>query len=96
MNGDAQFVPKNVLVFGATGLIGREIFKKLIEARSLLERLVIFTSPNTEREKSEELSAYKAKGVEIVVGDIRKENDVLRAYEGLYNPSSHSEVLLKT
>lgn len=49
---------KNILIFGATGLIGGHITKAIIDSKKF-ERIGIFTSNNTLWTKSEEIDALK-------------------------------------
>lgn len=73
---------KSVLVFGATGVVGQYIITSLIEARPSFDRLAIFTSPSTVERKLEEIESLKRKGVDVIIGDLTNQEDVLKAYEG--------------
>jgi hypothetical protein len=73
---------KNILVFGGTGTIGQFIISAIAEAKASFDRIAIFTSPNTVETKKDFIDKLKASGVEIIVGDVRNEKDVLKAYEG--------------
>lgn len=80
----ADFKPHNILVIGATGNIGHFIIKSIISARTDFNRVAILTSEpaaGSEKEKfiNEEL---KPKNVEVIIGDIENEKDVLNAYKG--------------
>jgi hypothetical protein len=75
--------PKDILVFGATGLIGTYIINELIAAKKDFGHLAIFTSPNTVQRKSAAISALKASGVEVIVGDLTNVADVEQAYRGI-------------
>ncbi|KAF1843781.1 NAD(P)-binding protein [Cucurbitaria berberidis CBS 394.84] len=75
-------LPKKVLVFGATGLIGKYIIQELYNARSSFEKIGFFTSKTTVENKADEVNEWKEKGVEIIVGDVNSEDDVNKAYEG--------------
>lgn len=80
----ADFKPRNILIIGATGNIGRFITQSIVAARSEFDRVAILTSApgaGSEKEKfiNEEL---RPKNVEIIVGDISNEQDVLNAYKG--------------
>jgi NAD(P)-dependent dehydrogenase (short-subunit alcohol dehydrogenase family) len=72
----------NVLVFGATGVIGRYIVHELVAAKSSFGRLAAFTSPESLEKKADAIAKLRSEGVEIITGDLTKEEDVLRAYEG--------------
>lgn len=75
--------PKDILVIGATGLIGRYIIQELVAAKHGFGRLAIFTSPNTAQKKSSETEFLKSQGVDIIVGDLTNTADIQRAYEGI-------------
>lgn len=74
--------PSKILVFGATGVIGKFILEQLISAKPAFEKIGIFTSPGTSEKKSEELAQLRKKGVEVVVGDVHSESEVKKAFEG--------------
>ncbi|KAF2845995.1 NAD(P)-binding protein [Plenodomus tracheiphilus IPT5] len=74
--------PSNVLVFGATGVIGEYIIQELYTARSTFSKLGIFTSPGTAESKADKIHRWKERGVEVIVGDVGSERDVAKAYEG--------------
>lgn len=88
-NKMADFRPRNILLIGATGNIGRFITRSIVSARGEFDRVAILTSApaaGSEKEKfiNEEL---KPKNVEIIVGDISNEEDVLNAYKGAIPPT---------
>lgn len=72
----------SILVFGATGVIGKPIIRALIESPKPFDRVAIFTSPSTLVKKSIEIKRLQDKGVEVITGDLTKRKDVLRAYTG--------------
>ena len=74
--------PSNILIFGATGVIGKFIIEQLVAAKSNFSRIVIFTSRGTVENKKDEIGRLKEQGVEVVVGDVTNESDVRKAYEG--------------
>jgi FlaA1/EpsC-like NDP-sugar epimerase len=78
----ASELPKKVLIFGATGVIGKFIIQELVNARSSFDKIGIFTSPETVHNKLDEINSWKEKGVDIKVGDVNSEDDVKKAYEG--------------
>jgi hypothetical protein len=73
---------ENIIVFGATGVIGKFLIASLIQNYKSFGRLAIFTSPNTVETKADYIQSLKDSGVEVIVGDVRKDEDVLKAYEG--------------
>jgi uncharacterized protein YbjT (DUF2867 family) len=87
----AQFRPKNILFFGATGNIGRHILDAVLSARDEFDRVVIFTAPYAEGKDGGKAAYLKqkqdSKRVEIITGDITDEKTVLGAYKGReYSP----------
>ncbi|KAJ4290907.1 hypothetical protein N0V90_010103 [Kalmusia sp. IMI 367209] len=74
--------PSKILVFGATGVIGKYILHALINAQSNFDKIGIFTSPGTAEKKKSEIDALREKGVDVAVGDVESEADVKKAYEG--------------
>ena len=77
-------LPKKVLVFGATGVIGKYIVGALVENKESLCQIGIFTSPATVQNKSDEIEKLKEQGVKVVVGNLESEDDVKKAYGGMY------------
>jgi uncharacterized protein YbjT (DUF2867 family) len=75
-------MPLNVLVIGATGLIGTPITKAIISAKSSFGRIAILTSSATVAKKASEINSLKSQGVEILTGDLSNEQDVKKAYSG--------------
>lgn len=73
---------KNILLFGATGLIGTRILEAIIQSKGSFGRIAAFTSPGTVERKSAVLDAIREKGVEVIVGDVRDEKQVADAYQG--------------
>lgn len=74
--------PKRVLIFGATGVIGKYIIQEIVNAKSSFEKIGLFTSPETTKNKSDEIEGWKEKGVDIYVGNVNSEEDVKKAYGG--------------
>ncbi|CAI6338768.1 unnamed protein product [Periconia digitata] len=74
--------PKKIIIFGATGVIGKYITQALVDNKSKFESIAIFTSQNTVENKAAEVEQLKNEGVKVVVGDIKNEEDVTSAYEG--------------
>ncbi|EAW07579.1 aromatic alcohol reductase [Aspergillus clavatus NRRL 1] len=74
---------RNILVLGATGVIGRFIIKALATAApTSFDRVAIFTSQNTIDTKTEQIRWLKDHGVEIIIGDLTDEAHVRAAYQG--------------
>ena len=76
-------MPQNLLVIGATGVIGKYITDALLNAKSHFGRIAIFTSSGTLSKKATDLEGLRARGVEILTGDLRSEGDIKKAYEGV-------------
>ena len=74
---------KNILIFGATGLIGSYIAQEIIRNKSKFEKIVVFTSAGTFESKTAEMDGFKKAGVEVIVGDVTNANDVTKAYKGI-------------
>lgn len=76
-------VTKNILIFGGTGLIGEHISNAIVANKQHFDRIALFTSTNTLWTKPDHIDSLKAKGVEIIVGDIKLAGDVNEAYQGI-------------
>ncbi len=83
----ASKLPKKVLIFGTTGVIGKFITQEVVNARSSFDKIGLFTSPETARNKPNEINYWEEKGVDINVGDVNSEEDVKKAYEGAALPN---------
>lgn len=75
---------KNILIFGATGVIGKIILNSILSTKSSFNRIAIFTSSGTAKSKAHELETLRQKGVEVIVGDIQDDSQILKAYDGKY------------
>jgi len=73
---------QNILIIGATGVIGKYITAAIINAKGNFSKIAILTSPNTVNTKAGEIQSLKDQGVEIRTGDVTNEQDVRKAYEG--------------
>ena len=73
--------PTNILMFGATGIIGKFIIAELTSAKQSFGRIAIFTSQNTVDTKPEEIRKLKDSGVEVFAGDL-KNHDYLKEVLG--------------
>lgn len=95
------WVTKNILIFGATGLIGHHITNAILENKAKFGRIVVFTSPNTFWTKSEEIESLKSQGVEIIAGDLTSAGDINEALNDIDTvvscvgrPVIHTQLLL--
>jgi nucleoside-diphosphate-sugar epimerase len=79
---------KRVLIFGATGVIGKYIIQEVVNAKSSFDEIGLFTSPETAKNKPDEINNWEEKGVDINIGDVNSEEDVKKAYEG-NTPTPH-------
>lgn len=77
--------PRKVLIFGSTGVIGKFITQEIVKARTSFDKIGLFTSPETARNKPDEINEWKEKGVDINLGDVNSEDDVKNAFEGITN-----------
>lgn len=73
-------VTKSVIIFGGTGIIGRYIVDEILKANKF--SVAIFTSPGTVEGKNEMIESLKKRSCRVIVGDVRKEQDVKAAYKG--------------
>jgi nucleoside-diphosphate-sugar epimerase len=73
---------KKILVFGATGVVGKVLVNSLLNAGNIFDRIGVFTSADTTASKAETLNNLEARGAEIIIGDLYKDTDVLEAYKG--------------
>lgn len=92
---------RNIIIFGATGLIGRHITNTILYHANEFGRIVVFTSSNTVSTKPDEIAKLKALGAEIITGDLTSVDDVNKAYNGidtvvscLGRPAIHLQLLL--
>ncbi|OCT52128.1 isoflavone reductase family protein [Cladophialophora carrionii] len=78
---------RNILIIGATGVIGTYITRAILDARDNFDRICVLTSQKTLVQKVQDIAALDAWGVEIFTGRLEKESAVKRAYEG--TPFTH-------
>lgn len=74
---------KDLLIFGATGLIGQHITRAIVANKERWNSISIFTSQDTVKSKPEKIEQLKTQGVRIITGDITSETDVNEAYKGI-------------
>lgn len=75
-------LPSHILIFGATGNIGRYITDAVVQSFPNIT-ITVFTSAATASSKAELLNGWRASGVSIIVGDITNLTDVANAYRGV-------------
>lgn len=78
-----------ILIIGATGVIGKPITDQILVVKANFDRIAILTSSNTVTTKTDQVQALTAQGVDVLVGDLSKEGEVKKAYEGLYTRHKH-------
>ena len=74
---------QNVLIIGATGIIGTYITEAIVTHKSEFGRVAVLTSKKTLVEKVREICALESWGVEVFVGDLDDEKNVKEAYRGM-------------
>lgn len=67
--------PRNILIVGATGVIGRHITRAIIDANAHFGRICVYTSDKTVVEKIQEICAYESEGVEVFTGGLEDEKN---------------------
>ncbi|KAF2759840.1 NAD(P)-binding protein [Pseudovirgaria hyperparasitica] len=72
----------NILIIGGTGAIGKPITGAILDSKKDFGRVALFTSERTVKDKSDLLEPWKARGLELITGDITKDDDILDAYKG--------------
>ncbi|OCL13192.1 isoflavone reductase family protein [Glonium stellatum] len=72
---------KNILIFGATGVIGLHITQALLNAKAHFGRVAAFTSSGTAESKKHIIQGLEKQGLEVVIGDIHKEEDIISVYK---------------
>jgi len=80
---DTTFRPSSILIFGATGQIGRYITEAILTANPPFGSVAAFTSPTTASSKAELLAGWAEKGLRVIQGDVQAGPEVLKAYEGV-------------
>ena len=78
----SSYVPKNILVFGATGNIGRYIVNALLENKSSFGKIAAFTYEDSVKKKPELFEKAKTRGVEIITGELTDEAKLAEVYKG--------------
>ncbi|KAK7905360.1 hypothetical protein LTR67_000081 [Exophiala xenobiotica] len=83
MSPDKTMACKKLLIFGATGLIGKYITQAIVENKDKFDRIAIFTSQGTVQSKADQIDALKKQGVDVIVGDVTNSEDVVKAYQDI-------------
>lgn len=76
----ASLGPSKILVFGGTGQIGAYITEALLSATPPFHHIALFTSEETARSKDDLLSGWKARGLQVITGDVTDKAQVQAAY----------------
>lgn len=73
---------ENILVIGATGVIGTYITRAIVDAQHQFNRICVLTSEKTVVEKVQDICALESWGVEVFVARLDDEEGVKEAYKG--------------
>ena len=73
---------KNILILGATGVVGTYITRAVVDSKHLFNRICVLTSEKTIIEKVQDICALESWGVEIFVCRLENEKKVKEAYKG--------------
>ncbi len=75
---------KSVLITGGTGSLGKQLTAEIFKKFPNIKRLVIFSRDELKQfEMSQIYSQEKYKGIRYFLGDVRDENRLKRAFEGI-------------
>ncbi|KAK8155370.1 hypothetical protein BKA80DRAFT_147593 [Phyllosticta citrichinensis] len=72
---------QRILIFGATGKIGTYITSAIANASPPFARVAIYTSANTIAAKAAHVEALKARGVDVVVGELDDDDKIKETYQ---------------
>lgn len=77
--------PRNILILGATGVIGTYITRAVVDAHTQghFDKISIYTSEKTIVEKVQDICALEAWDVEIFVGGLHDESRFKEACRGM-------------
>ncbi|ETN46557.1 uncharacterized protein HMPREF1541_00742 [Cyphellophora europaea CBS 101466] len=73
---------RNILIIGATGIIGTYITRAIVDSQHLFDRICVLTSEKTVVEKVQDICALESWGVEVFVARLDDEDKVKEAYKG--------------
>lgn len=79
---------ENLLILGSTGWIGAYITEQILLAKASFGRIAILTSQTSATNKAAVFEKLKARGAEIIIGDISKPKDLLDACKGTEHSTS--------
>ena len=85
---------QNILVIGATGVVGTYITRAIVDAQHLFNRICVLTSEKTVVEKVQDICALESWGVEVFVGRLEDERKVKEAYKGKCAPSGEARATM--
>jgi len=78
------YQPKqNILIVGATGVIGTYITGSIIQSSHQFNRICILTSERTVVEKVQDICALESYGIEVFIGSLDDESRVKLALRGI-------------
>jgi hypothetical protein len=85
---------KKIVIFGATGVIGKVLTKALLNAKGNFESIAIFTSPETIERKKDLIAFFKSHGADVIVGDLANKDEVLKMLKGSFGFSFYFNIAL--
>jgi nucleoside-diphosphate-sugar epimerase len=72
---------KNILIFGATGLIGEHITRSILDNSSDFGTIAVFTSRETATSKADKIDALKSRRADIIIGNFTSDDDLNAAFD---------------
>jgi len=87
---------RNILIIGATGIIGTYITRAIVDSQHLFDRICVLTSEKTVVEKVQDICALESWGVEVFVARLDDEDKVKEAYKGKYESAKRKRPALLT
>lgn len=94
-NSSSRSAPQNILLIGATGVIGTYITEAVVTHKQEFGRLAVLTSKKTVVEKVREICALESWGAEVFVGDLEDEETVKEAYRGTFSSCRYPYALCR-
>ena len=75
---------KSILVTGGTGSFGKTFVKRILTQFPEVERLAVFSRDELKQfEMAQEFSQEQYRQIRYFIGDVRDENRLVRAFEGI-------------